>query len=196
MNKSPSETLPPDYFERIYANNLDPWNFETSEYELAKYQSTIAALPQTNYQNAFEIGCSIGVLTEKLAARCKRLLSVDVSEAALEKAEKRCAALPHIEFKKLQIPAQFPNKTFDLILISEVGYYLSIDDWQMATEKIVAGLNTKGHAILVHWTPFVDDYPQTGDAVHNNFKNWTIDKLKHLEKQQTENYRLDVFEKI
>ncbi|MEP6925236.1 MAG: SAM-dependent methyltransferase [Pyrinomonadaceae bacterium] len=195
MNKSQPETLTPNYFEEVYRANADPWNFETSEYERAKYAATLAALPQTHYQKAFEIGCSIGVLTKELAARCTKLLAIDVSDAALEKAQKRCAKLSQISFEKMQIPAEFPAAAFDLILVSEVGYYLAPEDWQTATEKIAKHLELNGNVVLVHWIPFVHDYPQTGDEVHESFKRWTTGKLRHLTEKREENYRLDVFEK-
>ncbi|MFC6269861.1 SAM-dependent methyltransferase [Frigoriflavimonas asaccharolytica] len=73
------ETLRPDYFEKVYAANEDPWDFETSAYEAEKYAATITALPKDKYKNALEIGCSIGVLTELLAKKCEKLLSIDVS---------------------------------------------------------------------------------------------------------------------
>ena len=72
----------PEFFERLYAAEPDPWGFETSAYERAKYDATIAALPPGPISTALEVGCSIGVLTERLARRCDRLLAVDVSEAA------------------------------------------------------------------------------------------------------------------
>ena len=62
------DTLSRDYFETLYAGNEDPWDFATSEYEAEKYARSIAALGPT-YATAFEIGCSIGVFTERLATR-------------------------------------------------------------------------------------------------------------------------------
>src|SRR6478609_8966907 len=64
-----STSLPPDYFERVYREADDPWRFASSPYEAAKYAATLAAVPRARYRNAFEIGCSIGVLTERLAGR-------------------------------------------------------------------------------------------------------------------------------
>ena len=61
------DSLPQSYFDRIYQQNPDPWNFETSPYEAEKYRRTLAALPRKRYMRALEIGCSIGVLTSQLA---------------------------------------------------------------------------------------------------------------------------------
>lgn len=195
MNKD-NKTLTPEYFEKVYAANDDPWNFRTSKYESAKYKATLAALPREKYDNAFEIGCSIGVLTERLAEKCEKILAVDVSEKAIEQAKKRCRNLPNIRFQTMQFPDEFPDDKFDLILISEVGYYLSPMDWGKAMTKIFAQLTENGQVMLVHWTPFVHDYPQTGDEVHDSFARFAENKLHKLNGEKTEKYRLDVWEKI
>lgn len=190
-----SETLQPEYFEKVYEADDDPWDFASSEYEAEKYAATLNALPRRKYENAFEIGCSIGVLTEKLAARCGELLSVDVSEKALIQAKKRCAELKNVRFEIMRIPEEFPNEKFDLILISEVGYYLSPKDWRRTLEKVSAQLKENGQIALVHWTPPVEDYPQTGDAVHDFFAEFAKGKFENLEKKRREKYRLEIWEK-
>lgn len=192
---SPKESLQPEYFEDVYSASDDPWNFETSDYEAAKYAVTIDALPEEKYQSAFEIGCSIGVLTEKLAARCEKLLSVDVNEKALDKARNRCTGLAHVELEKMQIPGEFPDESFDLIVVSEVGYYLSVEDWQKAQSKILSHLKPDGTVILVHWTHPVEDYPQTGDEIHESFAEAAMKELKLVKSARTNDYRLDVWVK-
>lgn len=198
MNEKQPNTLPPDYFDAVYQANQDPWGFETSDYERGKYAATLAALPRPQYAQAFEVGCSLGVLTEQLAARCGQLLAIDVAEAPLEKARARCARLPQVEFCRLRLPQEFPvDRTFDLILLSEVGYYWSPADLATATELLLAALNPGGHLLLVHWTPPVHDYPLTGDEVHEFFlqKAAPAGPLRHLLGQRQETYRLDLLEK-
>ncbi len=196
MTENEKKSLAPEYFETVYEANDDPWNFTSSEYEAAKYAATVAALLGETYESAFEIGCSIGVLTTQLAKKCERLLAVDVSEKALEQARWRCENLPNVELKLMQFPLDAPAGNFDLIVVSEVGYYLSVEDWQTAQGKIFDLLKPKGNVILVHWTHFVEDYPQTGDAVHDSFAAFADGKLKHLAAERTADYRLDVWEKL
>ena len=97
-NEAAPDSLTPGYFDDVYRAKADPWNFQSSPYEAAKYAATLAALPRPLYRNALEIGCSIGVLTAQLAARCEQLLSIDVSEQALDQARERCAQLPQVRF--------------------------------------------------------------------------------------------------
>ena len=197
MNENQPNTLPPEYFDHVYQANRDPWNFETSPYEREKYAATLAALSRPHYAEVFEIGCSLGVLTAQLAPRCGHLLAVDVSEAALAQARARCADLPQVEIRLMQVPNEFPSQKFDLILLSEVGYYWSPVDLAQAADMLVAGLQPGGQLLLVHWTPPVHDYPLTGDDVHELFlAKATIDgPLRHLTSQRHEKYRLDLLEK-
>lgn len=193
----PENTLPQGYFDNVYKASNDPWNFATSDYERAKYEATIAALPQKHYANAFEIGCSIGVLSEMLAVRCDALLSVDVSELPLKTARERLAKYPQVTVAQRSIPADFPAGPFSLMVLSEVGYYLSVDDLRLARTKIIANLAAGGDLVLVHWTPPVPDYPLTGDQVHDLFMVMAgpDQPLTHLQHQRAETYRLDVFRK-
>jgi len=197
MNQQQPNTLPPDYFDNVYRANEDPWQFASSPYERGKYAATLAALPHSRYEQAFEIGGSIGVLTAQLATRCGHLLSIDVSEAALAQARQRCASLPQVEIKKMQVPSEFPEGQFDLILVSEVGYYLSPPDLARAADQMLAALPPGGQLLLVHWTPVVPDYPQTGDEVHEFFlaKAQPDGPLRHLLGERHDKYRLDLLEK-
>jgi SAM-dependent methyltransferase len=190
-------TLTESYFNDVYGASEDPWNFETSEYERGKYAATIAALPKGRYEHVFEIGCSIGVLTGMLAPRCGQLLAVDAAEAPLQKARKRLENIPQVTIEKRAVPQQFPEGRFDLILISEVGYYLSEADLHILIQKCVEQLEPGGNLLLVHWTPEVHDYPLTGDEVHDAFMQQAGESgpLQHLHHKREEKYRLDLFQK-
>jgi SAM-dependent methyltransferase len=192
-------SLPPSYFEDVYRAKPDPWDFASSPYEAAKYQATLAALPRVRYESAFEAGCSIGVLTEQLAPRCTQLLAVDVNDSALGQARARFARWAHLRFSRCQLPAEFPAADFDLILISEVGYYLAYPDLLELRARCLNRLRPGGHLLLVHWTPPVPDYPLTGDQVHAAFlelANGARAAWRHLAGRREEKYRLDLLERV
>ncbi len=189
-----TESLPPRYFERIYARHQDPWAFETSSYESEKYAATLAALPRNRYENAVEIGCSIGVLTSRLADRADHLLALDVSDRALERARERLTEEAHVDFACMQVPHQLPDDNFDLMVVSEVAYYWTQPDLEHAADELAARHLPGGHLALVHLTEFVPDYPQTGDAVHDYWTSrpeWrTVHHSRHAR------YRIDILERL
>jgi SAM-dependent methyltransferase len=195
VTDNPKRSLTPEFFEWMYADSHDPWGFESRDYEAAKYAATIDALPRQRYASAFEIGCSVGVLTRLLAERCDALLSVDVVDTPLEHARRRCQDLPHVRFQRMQVPDTFPEQMFDLIMLSEVGYYWHGDDLERGRQQILDHLSPGGHLVLVHWRPFVEEYPLTGDEVHKYFLSTPDHELHHLLDRRQELYRLDVFER-
>ncbi len=196
MNSSNLQSLTTEFFEQLYRENPDPWQFATSEYETKKYATTLNALPRNLYQAGFEIGGSIGILTEKLARRCQSLLSVDVSPTAQAQAIDRCQQLTNIKFELMSVPESFPTGSFDLIVLSEVGYYWSWEDLHKAQSLILDRLRPQGHLLLVHWTVDRGILPLTGDEVHQDFLRLVPDKLKRIKSLTEDKYRLDLFEKI
>jgi SAM-dependent methyltransferase len=187
-------TLPREFFEDLYLKSPDPFDFETSAYEAAKYQHTIAILTRVRYEQAVEIGCSIGVLTSRLAEKCDGLLGIDISEQALVRARARCAHLQDVKFVRMTVPDEFPDQTFDLIIVSEVAYYWSTEDLARAKDLIAAHQATGGHLLLVHWLPIVDYHVQTGDAVHEAWLKDPRWRLVHGDRR--EQYRIDLLERI
>jgi SAM-dependent methyltransferase len=190
-----SASLPPSYFEALYQADPDPWKFATSEYEAQKYAATIAALPKPHYRSALEIGGSIGVLTRKLAQYCDSVLSIDVSKTAQDRAIEFCKQFPQIHFQLMNFPHQSPKEKFDLILVSEVGYYWCHKDLEIAQQRIFDMLEPKGNLLLVHWLPKTPDYPLTGDEVHDAFLGFSPEQLHPLTSHRNSKYRLDLFKK-
>jgi 2-polyprenyl-3-methyl-5-hydroxy-6-metoxy-1,4-benzoquinol methylase len=155
-------TLKPDHFDALYAADPDPWNFAASPYERAKYTLTLNAIPKPRSRSALEVGCSIGVLTRLLASRCDSLLAIDAAQAPLVEARRRCADLPGVRFEQMFVPEQWPDEMFDLILLSEVVYYLSREDVGRLAASVARSVDSDGSVILVHWTGSTD-YPLRGD---------------------------------
>ncbi len=168
MGVTPGASLPAAYFDALYARDADPWGFASSDYERAKYDATMAALPAGRFAAGFEVGCSIGILTHRLAERCASLLAVDVADAALAQTRARCAGLSHVEIRRMRVPNEWPDGRFDLILLSEVLYYLSPDDVARTAMRVRAGLSPDGAVLLVHYI-LPTDYPSSGDAATETF---------------------------
>jgi SAM-dependent methyltransferase len=159
-------TLGTDYFDQMYATSADPWGFRTRWYEARKYAISLALLPAEHYGDAFEPGCSIGVLTEQLAPRCDRLLACDGSATAVRQAAARTARRPNVEVQRRVIPGDWPAGDFDLIVLSELLYYFAGEDLAQVLDRAVTALRPGGSLLAVHWRYLVADYPRTGDEVH------------------------------
>jgi cyclopropane fatty-acyl-phospholipid synthase-like methyltransferase len=184
------QSQPPEHFERLYENSPDPWNLAGSEYERRKYDATMAALGDRRFQSGLEVGCSIGVLTERLAARCARLLALDIIPAAIEAARIRCAALPQVRVEAMRVPGQWPAEPFDLIVFSEILYFLAADDLRLAAARARRSILPGGLILLVNYTGPTDD-PSTGDEAAAGFIAAAPD-LRLVLQSQAPRYRLDL----
>lgn len=185
-----------DYFEAKYRANDDPWDYATSPYEAHKYAQTLAALPRPRYARALEIGCSVGVFTRLLAARCGDLLALDIAPSAVAQAQRRTADLPHVRVQRADAVQALPDGPFNLIVLAEVGYYWSPADLRRVRDAIVRHLAPGGDLVLVHWTPTIDDAHQTGDTVHAAFLDLERTTLVPLHHARFATFRLDVLRRV
>lgn len=186
MNKKTDKA----YFDRLYTEASDPWNFAGSDYEQRKYERTLTALPEAHYQEALEIGCSIGVLTALLAPRCAELTALDISEIPLKIAKRRLRAHKHVIFVRATVPTEFPQGMYNLILLSEVGYYLSKAELLATKEMIIRCLKDHGVCCLVHWRPKIMECELAGDEVHALFADTRWKTIFHEENEQ---FMIDMF---
>lgn len=153
------------YFEDLYGGDPDPWGLATRWYEARKYALTVAALPRPRYRSGFEPGCSIGVLTGLLAARCEHLLAADGIPAAAEQARARTAGLANVEVVDLTVPEGWPEATFDLVMLSEIAYYFDQEELGELLDRAHQSLEAGGTLVAVHWRG-PTNYPLSGDHVH------------------------------
>jgi 2-polyprenyl-3-methyl-5-hydroxy-6-metoxy-1,4-benzoquinol methylase len=140
--------------------------FEGSDDEVAKHEATIAAL-EPPYASALEVGCSSGPLTERLAERCERLLAIDVADTALARARAR-ARVPHVTFERREIPEEWPDGAFDLIVCCEILCGLDEPALERTLEQIERTLVPTGSLLAVHRRDQAERHPLLGDDVHEH----------------------------
>lgn len=187
-----SERLGREYFEGLYAESDDPWDFETSDYEQNKYATTLAVLGERTFRRALEAGASIGVFTEMLADRCDELLAVDVSERAVAAARRRLSGRDHVRVERGTLPEEMPGGPFDLIVASEVLYYFPREEMLAVLQAFERELARRGTVLAVHWRRETRTYPLQGDEVHELLAQNT--RLEIRATVIEPDYRLDLFE--
>lgn len=156
-----------EFFERKYrdAENGDPWQFATSRYELQRYDCIVTALSGRRYRNAFEPGCSIGVLTSKLAALADSLTACDVSPTAVDLARNRCRELSNVTISCEPLDHTTNWRSYDLVVLCEVGYYFEETSWRRLIEAMVLDLKPGATVLASHWLGVSPDHLQSGDSV-------------------------------
>ena len=180
-----------DYFAGLYQRSNDPWLLRERWYERRKRALTLAALPDEHYRRAYEPGCANGELTAELAARCETLLAADLNPAAVELARQRVAHLQHVRVEQRAIPDDWPDGEFNLIVISEVAYYLSEAQLAGLIVKLTASLAEDGTLIACHWRRPIEGWPRSGDHVHGELRAKLM--LPRLSCYQDDDLVLDVW---
>jgi SAM-dependent methyltransferase len=180
----------PGYFDDLYAAVDDPWGLSTSAYERRKYALTVASLPAERYRRAFEPGCAIGVLTAQLAQRCDALVAWDGASHAIRQAQQRLRE-PSVTFAVARVPADWPSGSFDLVLCSELLYFLDADGRAELRRRALLSLEPDGHLMAVHWRHGFDEAPSNGDEVHAELA--ATSGLESLVHHVEPDFRLDVW---
>jgi len=183
-----------DYFAGLYAGSDDPWGLATEPYEHRKHALTLAALPRMRYSRAFEPGCAIGVLTAQLAARCDQLVSWDGADSAVVQARERVGQ-PHVRIEQALVPARWPAGSFDLVVVSELLYFLRAPDRDGLAAAVGGCLRPGGHLIAVHWRHWFAEATCTGDEAHAEVAAKAVALgLRRLVEHVETDFLLDVWE--
>jgi SAM-dependent methyltransferase len=156
------------YFEPMYRDGADPYGVRDRWYEKRKRALLLASLPRQTFARAFEPACGIGELTLELAARCGRLLACDFSSGAVQTARMLTAGSDNVRIECLDFAQAWPEDpaALDLIVLSEIGYFLAPHVMDEVADKCRAGLKPDGVLVACHWLPDFDERTQSSAAIH------------------------------
>jgi len=185
------DTTSQAFFEMKYEECEDPWSFAKSAYEQQRYEAILRAVGDRRYRRAFEPGCSIGVLSAKLAGICDSVEAMDISPTAVAQARERTKHLENVRTTCGALPTFIPQGTFDLIVFSEIGYYFT-DEVLFAVALALANRICKSGVFLAaHWLGESPDHLLSGDRVHEILNQIPELVLRHGERHA--GFRLDVW---
>ena len=110
--------------ERVYKVR-DPWNL-TSETEMFRHRATASFIESrlpVPLGSILEVGCGEGAQTRALASMAKKIVGVDPSPEAIERARQQSIANANFVVGDL-LGYPVPQDKFDLVTACEVLYYL------------------------------------------------------------------------
>lgn len=178
-----------EFFDQKYREDRDPWNFACNAYEQGRYEIIMKAISHRRYQRAFEPGCSLGILTRRLGTICDQVIAMDISETAVTLAREHCDGLSNVDIMRGSFPTDLPAGTFDLLLLSEIGYYFTEQQLRNAATALVAKTRRSGTVVATHWLGTSDDHLLSGDRVHEVLRSLDGLSLEHEERHP--GFRLD-----
>ena len=164
-------------FEEAYTRSDDPWASASPRYryQQRKYEQIMELLPDRPFPRTLDLGCGLGLLSQRLAKRSGTVLGLDFASAALGHARKRAAGIANLSFAQgdvLDLPADLDG-SFDLIVLADVLYYLSpLDDRTLKTVSArVADLLKPGGLCLLanHFFFHADRDSRQSRRIHDAF---------------------------
>jgi SAM-dependent methyltransferase len=165
-------------FDRLYAEDADPWQVASSWYEQRKIEVLLASLLRARYECSWDAACGTGELAARLAARSEQVLATDASPAAAELTRRRCAGLSQVQVAVSALPDRPAGLVGhpDLVVLSEVLYYLDEaarrDAWQLMDQ--VCGPDTE--VVAVHWRLRPEGALITGAAAQRELNEHLVDR--------------------
>lgn len=183
------------HFDALFQRDADPWRYRTSWYEARKRALMLASLPQQRYARAFEPACANGELSAELATRCDELLCVDGSVGAAAHARERLAGWAHVQVRQAVMPDDWPEGRFDLVVLSEFGYYLEDHALSAVIDAAAEALTPGGTLLACHWRHPEGDYFRSGDAVHRAMRGvLTVGhRLTRLAAHEEDDFLIDIW---
>jgi SAM-dependent methyltransferase len=147
------------YFELRYRRR-DPWKYLTSDYERERHQRMLAWCCALEPRRILELGCSEGVFTAALAAFNAEVVALDISARAVARARARCADFPRAQIVQADVRREIPAGRFDLIVCTELLYYLELRALAGMRDRLVEHLAPGGSLLLVHGWPQAELFHQ------------------------------------
>lgn len=183
------------YFDSMYRDNTDPYELRNRWYEQRKRAVLMAALPRQRYRCAFEPGCGAAELTVELAARCDWLLASDFSQGAIAAAFERTRHLANVRVDRHGLPQDWPHShgPFDLIVLSEVGYFLDGDAILKVAKCVADSLAFDGTLVACDWRPDFKERALATDTVHAALAGLADLGLSRLLRHEEDDFLLQVW---
>lgn len=187
--------IDPAGFEAKYRDAIDPWNYRASLFERRKRRILLQACGTRTYGRCLELGCSIGETTALLARRCLRVLAVDSSETALREAMRVHGKEPRIAFRQAVLPRAMPPGRFDLIVVSELAYYLTARDLDDLMMRLDLSAAPGCRIVALHHVTAFDDAAQPPARAADRLRRFWAERAASAVRHRTPRYEAVAFDK-
>ncbi len=143
------------FFEDLWQRG-DPWEFESSEFEQARYARLLAQIEGRHYPHVLELGCGSGAFTHHLARLADHVVALDISPTAIARARVLGAGPATVDFRQANIMEYnlHTEGPWDLVVISDticyLGWLYSFFDVSWLASQLFAATRVGGHCLLAN----------------------------------------------
>jgi SAM-dependent methyltransferase len=122
------------------------------------------------------------------------VLASDGAQSAVLAARRRVGDRDNVEVVRRRLPDEWPDGTFDLLVCSEVLYYLDEAETERFLDQARRSLEPGGTLLAVHWRGRVPETGRDGDEVHAQLAATAGFTLRRT--AVTEDYRCAVHDRV
>ena len=99
--------------------------------------------------------------------------ATELSPTAVQAAQQRIARYQHVHLEQAALPAPAPGPpgSYDLVVLSEVLYYLPPDEREASLRAAEAAVGDDGDLVVVHWRHHPDDAFLAGASANEEVRS-------------------------
>ncbi len=146
-----------------------------------------------------EVGCAEGFVTRQLSPRATQVVACDLSEEAIQRAQKYCDGLSNLQFQCVDIRHQIPANDVHVCLVSDVIYYLSAPEIREFAIELSSRMSDSGLLVIANeWNADYRDLTHPEKAVQwiAATRRWRRLSLEHHAQGEQGSHWIAVFEVV
>lgn len=137
-------------FEDLFQSDPDPWDYESSPFEAHKRSLLLKHVGLGPRGRVLELACANGVTTQTLMKVALRTAALDGSSTAIAQAQARLGNVGRLRLLHANLPDGMPRERFDLIVVSEIVYYLGSTAARRLAEGVADRIAPGGRVVVLH----------------------------------------------
>ena len=169
MSAPPRRAIDLSGFEAKFRAAADPWQTFTARDEAIKRGRIVRALGTRPHARLLELGCGNGSNSRTLARRALHLHACDGSASATRLTRAALAGHTHAEAFEIALPAAFPGRRYEAVVIAELLYYLAPRALDRLARDVARVLVPGGRLVLAHHHVEFHDSAQRAAGIHARF---------------------------
>lgn len=157
-------------FERVFTDDPDPWRTFAAHDEAIKRAAILHAIGPRPRGRVLELAAGNGSNSRALTMRSLRLDATEATAAGtrLVASSLRTHA-PRARAIQLAVPARFPRRRYDAVVIAELLYYLSAAAMKRTARDVARVLRPGGMLVLAHHRIDFHDFAQHATHLQQAF---------------------------